>query len=160
MIHRLSLASNILGELFSNHMTLFTSMVNKIKRSALATRLFKTMCEDMSEDQVNLLYYSPIRWLSRGKMLTRLYNLRKPICAFFEGGNNDSTFNQVLNDDKSIQTLAYLSDIFEDINRLNTNLQKRENNFMDMNDYVLKFLAITNLYIKIQRKIYFSHSYD
>ena len=133
-------------------MTLFTGMANKIKRSALATRLFKTMYEDMSEDQVNLLYYSPIRWLSRGKMLARLYNLRKPICAFFEGGNNDSTFNQVLNDDKSIQTLAYLSYILEDINRLNTNLQKRENNFIYMNDYVLKFLTITNLHIQNTKK--------
>ena len=33
------------------------------------------MCEEMDSDFDNLLYYSKIRWLSKGKVIKRVYSL-------------------------------------------------------------------------------------
>lgn len=56
--------------------------VNFIKSRALNCRLFN-LCDEMDSIHKNLLLQTEIRWLSRGKLLTRVFELRHEILIFF-----------------------------------------------------------------------------
>ena len=58
-------------------------MVSNVKGSALNSRLFKIFCEDLHADHSVLLLYSNVRWLSRGNVTKRVYELRKELLGFF-----------------------------------------------------------------------------
>lgn len=63
-------------------------VVNYIKKSALQTRLFASLCEASGEEHSALLYHSEVRWLSRGSVLARVFKLRKAIHKFLVGQNH------------------------------------------------------------------------
>ena len=50
-------------------------IINYIKNSALNTRLLKALCDEMESEHQNFLFGSEVRWLSRGEVLKRLYEL-------------------------------------------------------------------------------------
>jgi hypothetical protein len=47
-----------------------------IKARPLNSRLFSALRKEMGSDHEHPLLYSEIQWLSRGKVLTRLFELR------------------------------------------------------------------------------------
>ena len=63
-------------------------IVNFIKSRPLQTRLFTTLCNEMGSHHKSLLH-SEMRWLSRGKVLTRLYELRDKVYLFFMDRKNE-----------------------------------------------------------------------
>ena len=50
-------------------------VVNYIKHSAKNARCFQAFCKEMGSDHKQLLYHAEVRWLSRGKVLSRVYEL-------------------------------------------------------------------------------------
>lgn len=68
------------------------------------------------------LLHSEIRWLSLGKVLSRLLGLRVEVRLFFIEHKNFSLSERV-NDYSWLATLVYLSDIFTHLNVLNLSLQ-------------------------------------
>ena len=46
------------------------------------TRLFKMLCEDMGSLHTSLLLHTEVRWLSRGKILTRLFEMKPEVRIF------------------------------------------------------------------------------
>jgi len=56
-----------------------------------------------------------VRWLSRGKILTRLFTLREEVKLFFQQQNNVK-FQELLFNDEWVAKLAYLADIFSLLN--------------------------------------------
>lgn len=58
------------------------NIVNTIKTKALNTRLLKALCEEMGSEHTKLLFHTEVRWLSRGKVLTRLFELRDEVMLF------------------------------------------------------------------------------
>ena len=58
-------------------------MVNYIKRKPLQSRLLAKICEEMGEKLNNVLLHTEVRWLSRGKVLCRVYKLREMILQLF-----------------------------------------------------------------------------
>ena len=50
-----------------------------LKGKALNPRLFKALCEEMGIEHTKLLFHTEVRWLSRGKVLTRLFELRDEV---------------------------------------------------------------------------------
>jgi hypothetical protein len=46
-----------------------------LKGKALNPRLFKALCEEMGIEHTKLLFHTEVRWQSRGKVLTRLFEL-------------------------------------------------------------------------------------
>lgn len=75
-LHRENLATRTIQPEFFSVLQDVIQIVNFIKSRALNSRIFHAMCDEMGSQYVNLLYHSDVRWLSRGKILTRVMSLR------------------------------------------------------------------------------------
>ena len=92
MIHRFALSYKVLpAELFAV-LPLMIKMVNNVKGSALNSRLFKILSEDLNADHSVLLFYRNERWLFRGNVTKRVYELRKDLLGFFQQSNKRENF--------------------------------------------------------------------
>ena len=94
--------------------------VNFIKARPLKARLFQHLCNELGADHNNLLFYCSARWLSKGKVLLRVYELKNESFIFLkeENGALSTTFE----DRVFLTQLAYLCDIFAKLNQLNISL--------------------------------------
>ncbi|VVC42655.1 Hypothetical protein CINCED_3A023023 [Cinara cedri] len=69
-------------------MDIVIKTVNLIRSRALSHRQFSTLLNEMDAQYGCLLYYSEIRWLSRGAVLQRFFNLLNEIDCFVKSKNN------------------------------------------------------------------------
>ncbi|GLV33255.1 hypothetical protein CBL_08423 [Carabus blaptoides fortunei] len=58
-------------------------IINFIKSQALQSRNFTALCEDMGSIHTTLLLHTKVRWLSRGKIVVRLSELRQELLVYF-----------------------------------------------------------------------------
>lgn len=103
-------------------MKVVVTCTNFIKKYGLNHRQFKELCEDLESEYGDLIFYTEVRWLSRGKMLRRFYEMRKEIELFMEIKEKPIP---ELNDDEWICDLAFLVDLTTHLNQLNSNLQAK-----------------------------------
>jgi len=68
------------------------------------------------------LFHTSMRWVSRVKVLARLFELRHEISQFALSQNNHHLYKH-LEDDCWIAKLAYMTDIFAHLNELNIKIQ-------------------------------------
>jgi len=61
--------------------------VNFIKARSLKAWLFQHLCGELGAEDNKLLFYCNARWLSKGKVLLRVYELRSEIFIFLKEGN-------------------------------------------------------------------------
>ena len=115
VLHRHALATKTLPKDLGDVMAIVVATVNFIRASALNHRLFKVFCEDTGAAHTHLLYYTKVRWLSRGQVLNRVLQLRQEIFLCEKGKN--------LSDPVFVARLAYISNIFSHLNALNISLQ-------------------------------------
>ena len=144
MIHREALAARTMPESLMNVLSQVIKIVNHIKSSALNTRLFRLFCHEMDADHMNLLFYTQVRWLSRGNVVLRVYELREELKEFLRTQNKNE-WVEMLESSNWLAKLCYLSDIFERINVLNRTLQGRDTNLMFFNDKIKVFLATPSI---------------
>ena len=78
-IHREALTTKLLPQKLSETMSNCIEIVNLIKSRALNSRIFSKRCEEMGSEHQSLLYYTFVRWLSREKILARLYELQSEV---------------------------------------------------------------------------------
>ena len=55
-------------------------LVNELFTSCL----FKQLCYDINSDYETLLFYTAVRWLSKGKFVTRFFELKFKLMLFLE----------------------------------------------------------------------------
>ena len=96
-------------------------VVNFIKGRDLNHRLFKEFCKEMDAKYTVLLYHTEVRWLSRGRVLKRVFELRKEVFSFLQDSNYPQF--ELFENEHFLLGLAYLSDIFTLINIVNLSLQ-------------------------------------
>ena len=122
--------------------------VNYIKARPLNQRLFSCLCDEMGADHIGLLLRTVVRWLSRGQVLKRVYELRKEIATFLNKQNHVSMAEK-FTQEKFIANIAYLADIFYSLNSLNQSIQGTGFTVIDhaAKNYCLlqKIYPVTNL---------------
>ena len=82
-IYQFALAAKLLPPNLKTNLNLIVKMVSYITTSALNSRLFKVICEDISLEYMSLLFYTEVRWLSRGNTTMCLFVLRKLLSKAF-----------------------------------------------------------------------------
>ncbi|TKS65238.1 Zinc finger BED domain-containing protein 5 [Collichthys lucidus] len=133
MIHREALASKQLSPDLHDVMTDVITTVNYIKTRPVKARIFSALCEEMGSDHTAVLFHSESRLLSRGKVLSRVFELRDEIRNFLEEEKN--TFNN----NKFLMKLAYLSDMFQKLNELNLQMQGSDTHLPHLADKITSF---------------------
>lgn len=106
-------------------------------------------------EHYQLLLHSEIRWLSRGKGLSRLFELRHEVRLFFIEHKSSFTLSERLNDFSWLASLAYLSDIFAHLNVFNLSLQGSHVTIFKVEDKIeamIKKLELWNL--RLSKKNY------
>ncbi|XP_076352731.1 protein FAM200C-like [Tachypleus tridentatus] len=85
-------------------------VVNFIRSRALNHRLFQSLCEEMGQEHTVLLYHNEVRWLSRGPVLFRVFELRGEIHQFLRERVQELAI--YFKEPSFAQMLAYLADVF------------------------------------------------
>lgn len=131
-IHREALAMKGMSQPLKTTLDKAVKIVNFIKSQPKNSRLFSVLCDEMGSDHQQLLLHCEVRWLSRGKVLSRLFELRDEVRLFLtqledEGKPKASAFLQECLDDETwLIKLSYLADIFSSLNILNLTLQGKD----------------------------------
>ena len=82
-LHREVLFSEITQNELNKVLSQVTEMVNFIKTRPMKSRVFELLCKDMDSPYVRLLLHTEIRWLSKGRVLSRVIELQKELLIFF-----------------------------------------------------------------------------
>ena len=122
-IHTKSLATKKLSTKLNHVLCEVVKIAKYITGSAINSRLFALLCDNMQADHRQLFFHSSVRWLSRGKVLSRVYELRNELEVFLHNRKRD--WAKLFRDEQWLALLAYLTDIFVIINGLNTSMQGR-----------------------------------
>ncbi|GBP96598.1 Protein ZBED8 [Eumeta japonica] len=120
VLHRHALASRTMPTFLKEVMSTCVKIINFIRARALNHRLFKKLCQEMGSEHEVLLYYTEVRWLSRGQVLKRLFELREEVLLFLK--TKKIHCMNILKED-FVEGLAYLADIFTHLNEINLSLQ-------------------------------------
>uniref|UniRef100_K7G8T9 DUF4371 domain-containing protein n=1 Tax=Pelodiscus sinensis TaxID=13735 RepID=K7G8T9_PELSI len=91
-------------------------VVNHIKAHPLNSRLFAALCDEIGNDHRQLLLHKEVRWLSKGKVLTRISELMFLMDTEFE-------LTHCFHDLNWFDKLAYLADVIGHLNGLSLSLQ-------------------------------------
>lgn len=127
MIHRQALMVKYLEPTLEAVMHDVIKIVNFIKGHALNTEA----------EYTDLLYYSEVRWLSRGNVLNRVWTLKTDVEIIMVDQKN--ILADKFKNSSWVAYLAYLADIFESINILNKELQGKNINIISAREIVSAF---------------------
>jgi hypothetical protein len=82
VIHKEMLAAKTLPSGLKQIMSLVIQAVNFIKSNALTSRIFTKLCFEMNAESTQLLLHTEVRWLSKCKVLKRVYDLHEELAVF------------------------------------------------------------------------------
>lgn len=111
ILHREALAAKNLPDELKQVLDKSVKIVNFIETRPQKSHKFKTICNDMDSLHENLLLDTEVRWLSRGNVLARVFELHIEMHLFFI--EHKSNLSTVLTHFNWLLKLAYLSDMFE-----------------------------------------------
>ena len=105
--------------------------------------LFHLLCEKMEAEHTKLLLHTEVRWLSRGRILNRLFKLHTEVGMFCKEHN--SPYSELFENVGWLAKLCYLAEIFDKLDELNVGLQGKEANILTLHDKISEFLKKIDL---------------
>lgn len=143
IIHQETLCCKVLA--WKNVMDTVISTINYMRKNGLAHRQFQQFLEEIEAEYGDVIYFTEVRWLSRGAALKRFFTLREEINIFMN--EKDKNVPQ-LSDKKWILDLAFLTDMTTFLNELNVKLQGKEKLLPDMYSDIKSFTVKLKLFYK------------
>ena len=151
MLHRENLASRELSETLHRVMKDVIEIVNFVKARALNSRLFQELCLSFGAAHRELLFHSETRWLSRGKVLSRVVELKGELETFLR--EKHFSLGQKFQNKEWLLLLSYLCDMMTALNTLNESMQGQCRTIIDFADKVRAFKEKLELwYVKAKKK--------
>jgi hypothetical protein len=131
-------------------MKVVISTIDSIRKRGLKHHQFKHFLEEIEVEFCGVLYYIEVRWLSRGNVLRRFFNLRAETEIFM---NEENKSVPQLSDAEWSLDLAFLVDIKSLLNELNKKHQGKgkliPDVFSDIKTFEIK-LELMNKLLKIE----------
>ena len=144
IIHQEALCPKAIG--FEEVMSAVIKDVNFIRSHALNHRQFKIVLDEFNAEYSDICFYTEVRWLSRGKVLERVFELRNVIAEFLLSKGREC----LLTNPEFVSDVGYLADITSLLNSLNTQLQGKSKNILDM---IASVDAFTNKLRLLKRQL-------
>ncbi|KAJ4440532.1 hypothetical protein ANN_08673, partial [Periplaneta americana] len=141
IIHREALCAKSVA--LNNVMSVVVNCVNFIKSSSLRNRQFKELLEELGSHYENVPYYCHVRWLSRGALLRRFFQLRCEINNFMKKQGHEVP---ELTQEEWLCDLAFSTDLFHHLDILNMSLQGKDKNVISLSDAVNTFMTKLTLW--------------
>ncbi|XP_077327678.1 general transcription factor II-I repeat domain-containing protein 2A-like [Lithobates pipiens] len=120
------------------------AIVNYIRTHALHHRQFKNLIAELDQGLPgDLAQHCTVRWLSKGQVLSRFFQLLDAVKLFMEEKNKD--YPQ-LSDLEWVMDLAFLVDMLCHLDKLNLTLQRKLKMLPDLVQSVFAFVNKLNLF--------------
>uniref|UniRef100_A0A3B4V0U4 Uncharacterized protein n=1 Tax=Seriola dumerili TaxID=41447 RepID=A0A3B4V0U4_SERDU len=152
LIHQQALCCKVLT--WDSVMKVVVSCINFIKAKGLKHRQFQEFLSELGSAHGNVLYYTEVRWLSRGRVLRRFYELLPEINAFLH--SKDKTVPELI-DPEWKWHLTFLTDVTEMLNSFNLQLQGQGKLICDMYSHIKAFEVKLALLLEQVKKHNFIH---
>ena len=111
--------------------------VNFIRARELNHRQFQKFLDNLDTEYQDLAYFFEVRWLSKGSVLRRFYELQKKVALFLK---NKGQPMAEMEDESWLCDLAFLVDITTRMNELNTRLQQKAQYASEMYGHIKGFM--------------------
>ncbi|KAK7938604.1 hypothetical protein WMY93_001930 [Mugilogobius chulae] len=144
ILHQEALCAQLCDKQLGDVMSLVIRIVNFIVARALNDRQFKSLLDEVGSHYPGLLLHSNVRWLSRGKVLTRFAACLSEIRTFLE--MKDIEHPELANTEWLLK-FYYLVDITEHLNQLNVKMQGSGNTILSLQQAVFAFENKLELFI-------------
>ena len=144
MIHREVFVVKHLAQSLSGVLSSCMKIVNTIKACPLHSQMFSKLCDELSLKHSILLLHAEVHWLSQGKIVKSVFELREELSIFLQEHNTDLA--SLVADEIWLGKLAYLADIFDLLNQLNLSLQGRNANILLSQNKITAFIKKFNLW--------------
>ncbi|XP_029452690.1 general transcription factor II-I repeat domain-containing protein 2A-like [Rhinatrema bivittatum] len=144
ILHQEALCAQMCGEQLGEVMSLVIWVVNFIVARALNDRQFKTLLDEVGNNYPGLLLHSNVRWLSRGKVLSRFAACLSESRTFLEMKNVE---HPELANTEWLLKFYYLMDMTEHLNQLNVKMQGVGNTVLSLQQAVFAFENKLELFI-------------
>jgi hypothetical protein len=112
----------------------------------------------MGSEHEQLFLHTEVRWLSRGNVLTRFFELADEVRILLcDGTHKKFILREKLNDFSWLCKIAYLADLFTHLNVLNLKLQGPDTNIFVVEDKIEAMIEKLKLWVnRVERKSYTS----
>ena len=137
VLHRHALATKTFPPKLAEVLKIVVECVNYVRNSATKHRVFKELCKEMGSEFEVLLYYSNVRWLSRGKVLNRVFALRVELAVLLR--EQQHRHADYFENSEFVLILAYMADIFNALNHLNVQMQGGGVNIIEAEEHLKAF---------------------
>jgi hypothetical protein len=82
-LHRHALVVRVMLNSFISVLDNAVQIVNFIKARPINSRMFKLLCYDVGCEYETLIFHPKVRWLSRGKVMMTVFQLRMKLQFLF-----------------------------------------------------------------------------
>ena len=122
ILHREVLVTKVSQENLKQVLHQVVEIVNYFKSRPMKSRLFEELCKSMDSKHVRLLMHTDVRWLSKGKVLTRVHELQTELIVFFDKEKHER-FCNYLRCEFWMSKMEYLTEIFGQLNIVSSSMQ-------------------------------------